>query len=93
MADVKVESPAKSNKQSVSDPDKKVKPQVKPNNNKPNAKIVKQDKLDDTTVEKEFLSFIAKLRSKYPGNNLAYQMNNYPEVGNNFVFYAYKNFI
>ena len=30
---------------------------------------------------KEFLAFIAKMRSKYPGNGLAYQMNNYPEVG------------
>jgi len=39
----------------------------------------KHEKLDDAAVEKEFLSFIAKMRSKYPGNGLAYQMNNYPE--------------
>ena len=84
MADVKVDSPAKPNKKSISESDKsdkKVKSQVKPTNNKTITKNVKQDKFDDSTVEKEFLGFIAKLRSKYPGNSLAYQLNNYPEVG------------
>ena len=61
--------------------EKKSKPQVKNNNSKSGVKNGKHEKLDDAAVEKEFLSFIAKMRSKYPGNGLAYQMNNYPEVG------------
>ena len=84
MADVKVESPEKATKKSVSESEKtekKVKSQVKPNSAKNGAKNGKHDKLDDAAVEKEFLTFIAKMRSKYPGNGLAYQMNNYPEVG------------
>ena len=66
---------------SVSESEKKAKPQVKNNNSKSGVKNGKHEKLDDAAVEKEFLSFIAKMRSKYPGNGLAYQMNNYPEVG------------
>jgi len=64
---------------SVSESEKKAKPQVKNNNSKNGVKNGKHEKLDDAAVEKEFLSFIAKMRSKYPGNGLAYQMNNYPE--------------
>merc|ERR1712013_577049 len=63
----------------VSESEKKAKPQVKNNNSKNGVKNGKHEKLDDAAVEKEFLSFIAKMRSKYPGNGLAYQMNNYPE--------------
>lgn len=60
--------------------EKKARSQVKNNNAKNGPRNGKHEKLDDTAVEKEFLAFIAKMRSKYPGNGLAYQMNNYPEV-------------
>ena len=60
--------------------EKRVKSQVKNNNAKNGSRNGKHDKLDDAAVEKEFLAFIAKMKSKYPGNGLAYQMNNYPEV-------------
>eukprot|EP00092_Neocalanus_flemingeri_P009893 GFUD01010662.1.p1 GENE.GFUD01010662.1~~GFUD01010662.1.p1 ORF type:complete len:228 (-),score=100.33 GFUD01010662.1:476-1117(-) len=86
MADVKVESPEKATKptekKAVSESEKterKVKNPVKPNSVKNGARNGKHDKLDDSAVEKEFLAFIAKMRSKYPGNGLAYQMNNHPE--------------
>jgi len=59
--------------------EKKARSQVKNNNAKNGPRNGKHEKLDDTAVEKEFLAFIAKMRSKYPGNGLAYQMNNYPE--------------
>eukprot|EP00090_Calanus_glacialis_P023463 TRINITY_DN3623_c0_g1_i1.p1 TRINITY_DN3623_c0_g1~~TRINITY_DN3623_c0_g1_i1.p1 ORF type:complete len:238 (-),score=108.68 TRINITY_DN3623_c0_g1_i1:431-1108(-) len=59
--------------------EKRVKSQVKNNNAKNGPRNGKHDKLDDAAVEKEFLAFIAKMKSKYPGNGLAYQMNNYPE--------------
>jgi len=76
------EKPEKKVRNPVSESDKserKVKSQVKPTGAKNGFKNGKQDRLDDTAVEKEFLAFIAKMRSKYPGNGIAYQMNNYPE--------------
>ena len=33
-----------------------------------------------TEVEKEFLTFVAKIKSKYSLNNLEYQLNNTPEA-------------
>merc|ERR1711872_35456 len=59
--------------------EKRTKPQAKNTNAKNGLKNGKHEKLDDAAVEKEFLAFIGKMRSKYPGNGLAYQMNNYPE--------------
>jgi hypothetical protein len=35
--------------------------------------------LPDENVEKEFLSFVARLRSHHPSHGVSYQMNNYPE--------------
>ena len=60
--------------------DKKNKMQNKNNNAKIGNKNGKVDKVDDSSVEKEFLAFVAKLKSKYPGNGIAYQINNFPEV-------------
>jgi len=59
--------------------DKKVKSQVKSTSAKNGPKYGKHNKLDDTAVEKEFMAFIAKMKTKYPENGIAYQLNNYPE--------------
>jgi len=76
------EKPEKKVRNPVSESDKterKVKSQAKPTTAKNGSKNGKHSKLDDTAVEKEFLAFIAKMRTKYPGNGIAYQLNNYPE--------------
>lgn len=37
------------------------------------------EKLPDATIEKEFLNFVQKLRTRHPSHGVSYQLNNYPE--------------
>jgi len=43
-----------------------------------NPKIM-AEKLPDATIEKEFLNFVQKLRTRHPSHGVSYQLNNYPE--------------
>ena len=47
-----------------------------------------KEKLDEAALEREFKTFIAKLKKQF-GDNLAYQVSNYPEVSaTNFICFA-----
>ena len=40
----------------------------------------KAAEVEDAAIEAEFTMFVNKMKAKYPGNNVAYQINNFPEV-------------
>ena len=45
-----------------------------------------KEKLDEAALEREFKTFIAKLKKQF-GDNLAYQVSNYPEVSATDLIY------
>ena len=40
----------------------------------------KAAEVEDAAIEAEFTTFVNKMKAKYPGNSVAYQINNFPEV-------------
>jgi len=39
----------------------------------------KAAEVEDAAIEAEFTMFVNKMKAKYPGNSVAYQINNFPE--------------